>query len=213
MTVKMPDLSVSKANQEKASKLYGHFLSSVRGQLLRSASEFSTVTTIFRFLAKSKKADPAEAQVMEVVRRMQRDKIHAEIALQLSETTAHNLQAMQKTVLIQMIPYLLGLLLTITLVVLALLTKPLAFTNPSLQRYLLLLLPAVALFIWGLMARSKMKYDMLALNVLMQASSAYASARMQGKGEIGALQNLAEMKRRAASMEKKNSTKKKESKT
>ncbi len=213
MTVKMPDLSVSKANQEKASKLYGHFLNSVRTQLVRSGSEFSTISTITRYLSKSKKADPAEQQVMEVVRRMQRDKLHAEIALQLSETTAMSLQSMQKTIFIQMIPYLLGLLMTVTLVILALFVRPLEFSNPSLQRYLLLLLPASALFIWGLVTRSKMKFDMLALNVLMQASSAYGSAKMQGKGEIGALQNLAEMKRRAASMEKKNSAKKKESKT
>ncbi len=213
MTVKMPDLSVSKANQEKASKLYGHFLNSVRTQLVRSGSEFSTLSTITRYLSKSKKPDPAEQQVMEVVRRMQRDKIHAEIALQLSETTAMSLQSMQKTIFIQMIPYLLGLLMTVTLVILALFVRPLEFSNPSLQRYLLLLLPASALFIWGLVTRSKMKFDMLALNVLMQASSAYGSAKMQGKGEIGALQNLAEMKRRAASMEKKNSAKKKESKT
>lgn len=207
MTMRMPDLSVSKANQEKASKLYGHFISSIGNQLRRSAADFSTLATLSRYFSKSKKQDPAEAHVLEVVRRMQKDKLHAEIALQLSETTSQTLQSMQKTVFIQMIPYLLGLLLTIVIGVLALFTKPLLLSNPALQRYLLLLLPATALLIWGLIARSKLKFDMLALNILMQASSAFASAKMQGKGEIAALQNLAEMKRRAASMEKKSKVK------
>ncbi len=212
MTMRAPDLSVSKANQERALKLYGHFLTSIRTQLTHCANDFSTLTTISRFLSKSTKPDPAEAHIMDVVRRMQKDKLHAEIALQLSETSALTLQSMQKTVIIQMIPYLLGLFLTIIFVVMALFVKPLEFSNPALQRYLLLMIPAVALLVWGLVTRSKMKFDMLSLNILMQASSAFASAKMQGKGEIGALQNLAEMKRRAASMEK-NSKKKKEQKS
>lgn len=203
MTMKAPDMSVSKANQEKATKLYGHFVGSVRKQVTSSSKDFSTWATLSRYLSKSKQIDPAEAQVLEVVRRMQKDKLHAEIALQLSETSATALQSMQKTVIIQMIPYLLGLLLTIVVASLAIFTKPLLFTNPVLQRYLLMLLPAVALLVWGLVTRAKLKFDMLALNILMQASSAYASAKMQGRGEIGALQNLAEMKRRAAAMEKK----------
>ncbi len=208
MTIKMPDLSVSKSNQERASKLYANFLASVQKQVTESAADFSSLKTVIRMLKKSKQADPSESHVLDVIRRMQKDKLHSEIALQLSETSATALQNMQKTMLVQMIPYLLGMFATVTIVVLALFVRPFEFNNPSLQRYLIMAVPAIALFVWGLLSRRKLKFDMLSLNILMQASSAFASAKMQGKGEIGALQNLAEMKRRAATAEKKKTAKK-----
>jgi hypothetical protein len=50
--------------------------------------------------------------------------------------------------------------------------------------------------------------DMLATNIFLQAASAYASAKLQGKGQIAAMQNLEEMRRKAKTMEAKKSEKK-----
>ena len=69
-------------------------------------------------------------------------------------------------------------------------TAPLAFFIP--------------LLIWGMNKRKEAKVDMLAINVLMQASSAYSSAKMQGKGSIAAMQNLSEMRTRSKKLEEKN---------
>ncbi len=202
MTMKMPSLAVSKANQEKATKVYGHFLSSTRAQLIHSSSQFSTLATVMRFLRKSP-VDPAQTQVLETLRRLQKDKIHAEIALQFSELASSSLQNLQKTLIIQMLPYLLGLISTIVFAILALSTRPLLFSNPDLIRNLIFLGVSLVLLVIGSRSRVKSKFDILALNILMQASSAYASAKLQGKGEIAAMQNLAEMKRRASAAAKK----------
>jgi hypothetical protein len=61
----------------------------------------------------------------------------------------------------------------------------------------------IPLFVWGIARRKSAKLDMISINVVLQGATAYASAKMQGKGQIAAMQNLDEMRRKAKSMEKK----------
>ncbi len=68
------------------------------------------------------------------------------------------------------------------------------------------------LLIWGIIRRKSAKLDMISINVVLQGATAYASAKMQGKGQIGAMQNLDEMRRKAKSMDKKSKESKKEKK-
>lgn len=211
MVMQAPDLSISKANQEKAQKLYSNFVIAIKRQLDSVKSEFSTFKTLLRTI-KSEKKDPAEPQILEVIRRMQKDKLHAQVAFQLSEMASANLQNMQKTMIVKMIPYFIGLLGVLISVFLVAMERPFEVTNPQLQRDLMIFVPMLLVFVWGLRQRAAMKFDMLALNIMFQASSAYGSAKIQGKGEIAAMQNLAEMKRRAASMEEKEKSKGKKEK-
>lgn len=203
MVMKQPDLSVSKGDAEKADKLFDNFANGALREVSREASSFSTWSMIRRMLAKSK-IDPSEKHIFEIIKRMDKDKVPAPVALHISETATRKIQNLQKITLIKMIPFFVGMLGLIILGGLILATKPLLFTNPVIQRYLIMLALMIPLLVWGLRQRKDAKFDMIATNILLQASSAYASAKFQGKGQIAAMQNLDEMRRRAKSMEAKN---------
>lgn len=204
--MKQPDLTVSKANQERAEKLYGNFVAGVNRQIKDDMANFSTWSTILRMIRKDK-ADPSEKHIYEVVKRMERDKVNSQIALQVSEMTTRKAENLQKLTLIKMIPFLLGMLGLIIVVSLTIAAKPLSFANPAVQVYASLAAILLPLLVWGYIKRGEAKLDMVATNILLQASSAYASAKMQGKSAIAAMQNLDQMRRKAKAMEQKNKKK------
>ena len=68
---------------------------------------------------------------------------------------------------------------------------------------------SIDLKLWGIIQRKSFKYDMLSASILHQVCSAYAAAKMQGKGAVGAMQNLGEMRIRAKSMQEKEKAAKK----
>lgn len=206
--MQMPDLSVSRANQERAQQLIDNFIKAAERQVSKNSKEFSTLAGIMR-LVKKDKHDPSEKLALESVKRMEKDKIHSQVALQMSDMTMKQVQSMQQSMIIKMIPYLVGLLGILVLASLIAFARPFSFENPTIQRYLMLSALFIPMFIWGLIQRKKVQNNMLAVNIVFQASSAYASAKMQGKGSVGAMQNLAEMKRKAKSMEDKNKKQKK----
>jgi hypothetical protein len=200
--MQMPDMSVSRANQDKANKIFDSSLKALRQQIKKDMKSFSTLSTVLRFIRKDK-SDPNDKHVIELIKKMDRDKTHSQIALQLSETASKRLQNLQYALLIKMIPYFIGLLAMIIITSLVFATKPLSFENPVLQRYLVAFAVFLPVFIWGLVKRREAKLDMLSMNVLLQASAAFASAKMQGKGQVAAMQNLAEMRRRSKSLDRK----------
>lgn len=202
MTIQQPDLTVTKANQEKAGKMYDNFVNGVIRQVKGELGVFSTWATIMRFVTKNK-VDPSEKHIYEVIKRFERDKVNSQIALQISDITTRKAQSLQKITLIKMIPFLAGMLGMIVLISLTIATRPLEFSNPTIQKYLIISAIFFPLFIWGYFKRGEAKLDMVATNILLQASSAYASAKMQGKGGIAAMQNLGQMRRKAKAMEQK----------
>lgn len=205
--MRQPDLSISKANEEKGIKIFDNYMNGALRQVVRDAAAFSTWSQVRRLVSKSK-VDPSEKHIFEIVKRMEKDKVHSQVALQLTEMTTNKAQNLQKLTLIKMIPFFLAVLGLIVLTALILATRPLEFTNPALQRYLIISLIFIPMLIWGLRRRSEAKMEMLATNIFLQASSAYASAKLQGKGQIAAMQNLEEMRRKAKTMEAKKSNKK-----
>jgi hypothetical protein len=207
MSIQSPDLSVNKANQEKAYKLIENFQNASQRQIKERLKDYSTWTTIIKLLKKDK-SDPSEKQVLEVIKRMERDKLHYQVALQMSEITGKQAENWQKAMLIKMIPYFIGLLGIIILSSLIIGSKPLNLENPSVIRYSIILPVFIGLFIWGFLKRRTAKIEMLASNILLQAASAYASAKMQGKSHVAAMQNLTEMKRRAKAQDAKSKEKK-----
>lgn len=214
MTLQRPDMSISKANQEKATQLYNNFFSGIKRQVDKDKKQFSTFSMLRRMISKDK-TDPMDNHILEAVRRLERDKIHSQVALQLSEIAQSQAQNMQKLTLIKMIPFLVSLLGMIILGSLAFSQKPFDIQSFEVLRFLIPMAILVPVFIWGMIKRSSAKLDMLSINILLQASSAYATAKMQGKGAVAAMQNLSEMRRRSKRMEeskKKDSKKNKKSK-
>ncbi len=204
--MKQPDLSVSKGNQEKAGKLIGNFINATEKRLKPNMGKFSTLSSILGFIRK-KKEDASDEFVIEVIKRMEQDKLHPQVALQISEVLMNNLQNMQKAMIFKILPFLAGFLGTSIMAILIATSDPLNLQNPWVQKYLIALAIFLPLLIWGNFTRGKVKRDMLASNIVFQGASAFASAKLQGKGKVGALQNLAEMKRRAKQEENKSKKK------
>ena len=202
-----PDLSVSKANQDKASRLIGNYLNATEKTVKANSSDFSMFTSLWNMITR-KNLDPSEKHVLEIVKRMEKDKLHSQVALQITDITMNRVQNMQKAMIFKVIPYLLGIVATGVLLVLIFMAEPRTFENPLIQKYLLGLVFSLILLGYGAMSRNKVKTEMIASNLLFQASSAFATAKMQGKGSLGAMQSLAEMKKRAKSEEKKSKKKK-----
>lgn len=200
--MRQPDLTVSKGDAEKADKLFDNFANGALREVMREARSFSTWSFVRRLISKNK-IDPSEKHIFEIIKRMDKDKIPAPVALHISETATAKMQNLQKITLIKMIPFFVGTLGVLILLGLIFSTKPLSFANPVLLRYLIVLGIMLTLLVWGFLQRKKAKFDMIAGNILLQASSAYASAKFQGKGQIAAMQNLEEMRRKAKTMEAK----------
>ena len=197
-----PNLDVNKNDMEKADKLFANFYNATQRQITNNIKEFSTFNMLKKQFSKDKQ-DPSEAHVLEIVKRMEKDKLSANIAMNIAERSQNQAQGIQRSSLIKMIPYLVGLLGIIICVSLLIGMRPFKLSNPSLFYYAGPLLFAVPLFIWGFVQRKAAKVEMLAINMLMQAASAYSSAKVQGKGAIAAMQNLSEMKTRSKKLEEK----------
>jgi len=201
-SIQQPDFSVSKVNQERATKLFDNFMNATKRTIEKNISEFSTLSAIKRLL-KGSKNDPTDAQILEVIKRLDRDKINSQIAIQISEFCQIKAQNLQKITLLKLIPFFIGSLGLLVLGTLTLTVKPLSFQNPEIYKFLIPMVFFIPLLIWGIVRRKSAKLDMISINVVLQGATAYASAKMQGKGQIAAMQNLDEMRRKAKSMEKK----------
>jgi|GEM_PF-1602513 hypothetical protein len=200
--IKQPDFSVSKVNQERATKLFENFMNATKRNIEKNISEFSTLSALKRLL-KGSKNDPTDAQILEVIKRLDRDKINSQIAIQISEFCQIKAQNLQKITLLKLIPFFIGSIGLVVLGSLTLMVKPLSLQNPEIYKFLIPMLIFIPLFVWGILRRKSAKLDMISINVVLQGATAYASAKMQGKGQIAAMQNLDEMRRKAKSMEKK----------
>jgi len=210
-TIQRPDFTVSKANQEKAGQIYQNFFTGTKRQLEKNKGNFSTFSMVKRAIAKDKN-DPTDAQILDVIKRFEKDKVHSQVAIQLSETAQGQAQNMQKLTLIKMIPFFISLIGILVLGTLAAMQRPFDIQSFEVLRYLIPVGILVPVFIWGMLKRTEAKFEMLTVNILLQASSAYAAAKMQGKGSVAAMQNLGEMRRKSKAMEEKSKVKKKDSK-
>jgi hypothetical protein len=203
-----PNLDISKNDVAKVDKLYGNFYQGTQRQVKQDIKKFSTFSMLKNQISK-KKDDPSDTLIFEVVKRMEKDKLQANIAMNIAEKCQTQAQNIQKSSLIKMIPFLVALLGVIVCISLALSVKPLEFSNPNLIMFTAPLFLFIPLLIWGSNKRKDAKVDMLTINVLMQAASAYSAAKMQGKGSVAAMQNLAEMRSKSKKLEEKNKKAKK----
>ena len=206
-----PDFSVSKNNAEKGYQLVENFLNGAKKSVKEDAKNFSTISTFTRMLKKDQN-DPSDKHVLNAVKRMQQDKLNSQVAMQISQITTERAQSMQMQVLMKMIPFFLGLLGLCVLGALIAFERPFVFDTTAMQIKMSIFTAFVPVFIWGLARRKEAQLDMLATNIVLQASAAFASAKMQGRGQIGALQNLNEMRVKAKKMEAEKKAEKKKAK-
>ncbi|MCH2226467.1 MAG: hypothetical protein MK033_01720 [Candidatus Caenarcaniphilales bacterium] len=209
-TFQRPDMSISKNSEDKAYQLIENFFKAVKRQVTANSKEYSTIKTLIRQFKKEEGNDPSDKIIYESIKRMEKDKIQSQVAMAMSQIAERRAQNTQANSMVKMIPYFIGLAgLLVMFVLTVFFSGELNFSNPAITRNLLISLVFVGSLVWGIIQRKSFKYDMLSASILHQVCSAYAAAKMQGKGAVGAMQNLGEMRIRAKSMQEKEKAAKK----
>lgn len=145
-----PDLSIDKSSEDKAYQLIDNFANGILRQVKENAKEFGTIKAIQRFLKQVTSEDPSDKIIYESIKRMDRDKISSQVSLSMSEIAMKRAQNLQKTSMIKMIPYLLGLAGLLTVIIMSFFSGPFNFTNPAVLRNLILGVLFTGLIIWEL---------------------------------------------------------------
>lgn len=203
-TFRQPDFGVNKADLDRANKLYENFYNGTKRSITENPEakkHFSTFAMISRMVKKDKN-DPTDKFILDTVKRFEKDKVHPSIAMQIAEKAQVQAQNMQKLTMIKMIPFFVSFLAIVILGSLTAGVRPWDITSFAVLKFLVPTILLIPVLIWSMRKRSDAKFDMIIINVLLQAASAFASAKAQGKGAVGALQNLGEMRRRSQAMEK-----------
>ena len=211
VSMQRQSFAVSRNNQGKATTLIENFLGGIKRQIQKDLKNFSTIATVTR-LVKKIEQDPSDKHILESVKRMEKDKLNPQVAMEMSEIARNKTEGIQRSTILKLIPYFIGIAGLLVLVISSFFAAELSFSDPTIQRNAILMPVFLALFIWGMVSRNKTKIEMLSHNILFQASAAYASARMQGRGKVAALQNLQEMRSRAKAMQAKEKAAKKNKK-
>jgi hypothetical protein len=186
---------MSKVIQEDRTKqIINNYINHAEKYINENKKLFSSWATIYNKVVKKNNVDPAMDYTKEIIKRMERDKVTSQTAMQISENLMPEMQNIKKDVLIMGIPFLIGVLLAITFTILIIFCKPLDLSNHYLIGYLIGLGISTVLIGFGSVQRKKVKNKTLTNMMLFQAATAYGAAKMQGQGSFGAFRILEEMK-------------------
>ncbi|MFN5847429.1 MAG: hypothetical protein ACK43K_02970, partial [Chitinophagales bacterium] len=95
-----PDFSLGRNEQDKAEQLYNNFYQGTRRQIEKDLKQFSTLNSIKRIFNKTL-ADPNDGQILEVVKRMEKDKLLAPMAFYIANKCQSQVFNLQKAILIK----------------------------------------------------------------------------------------------------------------
>lgn len=179
---------------EKTTQIINNHISHAQKYIQEHKKDFSSWNTIFHKFIKKDKIDPAFDYTKEIIKRMERDKLTSQSAMQIAETLMPDIQNIKKDVLIMAIPMILGFISLIAFLTLLAFTKPLNLSNPFVTYYGIGIFIGSILFGFGMFQRKSVKLKTLTKTMLFQACTAYGAAKMQGQGSFGAFRILEEMK-------------------
>ncbi len=180
--------------EERTNQIIKNYMTHAEKYILENKKDFSSMSTIYHKFIKKDKVDPAFDYTKEIIKRLERDKLSSQTAMQIAEVLMPAMQGIKKDVLIMGIPMVIGLLGLITLSLLLIFSTPLSFSNPYVIGYVAGIFISSILFGFGFMQRTKVKLKTLTNMMLFQACTAYGAAKMQGQGSFGAFRLLEEMK-------------------
>lgn len=180
--------------EDKTKQIMNNYITHAQKYILEHKKDFSSWNTIYHRFIKKDKIDPAYDYTKEVIKRMERDKVSSQTAMQISEVLMPEVQGIKKEVIIMALPLLIGFVLLITFSLLFSFTKPFSFSNPFVTYWGIGIFVSSVLLGFGAFQRKKMKLKILTKTILFQASAAYGAAKMQGQGSFGAFRILEEMK-------------------
>lgn len=179
---------------DKVKQIINNYLNHAQKHVIENKKDFSSWSTIYRKFIKKENFDPSFEHTKEIIKRMEKDKIVSQVAMQIAETIAPELQGIKKRIILMAIPLVLGLILLVTFSFLFAFCKPFNIANPHVIYWALGMFTGGIIFGFGLFQRKKIKLFTLSRSMLFQASTAYGAAKMQGQGSFGAFRILEEMK-------------------
>lgn len=179
---------------DKTNQTITNYISHATKYVLEHKKDFSSWSTIYHKFIKKDNIDPAFNYTKEIIKRMEKDKVSSQTAMQVAETLMPEMQNIKKQIIFMVIPMVLGIILLITFSFLFSFTRPFDFTNPFVTYYAIGIFISSILFGFGIIMRKKIKLQTLSKSMLFQACTAYGAAKMQGQGSFGAFRILEEMK-------------------
>ncbi len=179
---------------EKIKQIINNYINHAQKYILDHKKEFSSWNTISNKFIKKNNIDPAFEYTKEIVKRLERDKVSSQSAMQMVEIIMPEMKGMKKEVIVMVLPMVLGVILLITFSLLFSFTRPFNFSNPFLVYYSVGMFISGLVFGFGMFQRKKVKLTTLTRAMFFQALTAYGAAKMQGQGSFGAFRILEEMK-------------------
>ena len=163
---------------DKVKQIISNHTNYAQKYILDHKKDFSSWNTIYHKFVKKDKIDPSFDYTKEIIKRMERDKITSQIAMQISESLMSEMKNIKKEVLLMAIPMALGFILIITFSILLGFTKPFSLSNHFVFYYALGMFVSSIMFGFGVFMRKKIKLKTLTKTMLFQASTAYGAAKM-----------------------------------
>lgn len=179
---------------EKIKQTTTNYLNHAQRYMQEHKKDFSSWGTIYHKFIKKDKVDPAFNYSKEIIKRMEKDRMTSQSAMEIVEILMPEMQNIKKSIILMVIPMILGLILLITFAVLLGFAKPFSFNNPFVIYYSVGMFISGILLGFGVFQRKKIKLQTLSKTMLFQACTAYGAAKMQGQGSFGAFRILEEMK-------------------
>ena len=181
-------------SDEKTKQLINNYILYAQKYILDHKKDFSSFSTIYHKFIKKDKFDPIFDYTKEIIKRMEKDKLTSQTAMQITKILMPEMQNFKKTVILMAIPLILGFILLITFSFLFSFARPFTFNNPFVIGYTVGMFVSGLVLGFGFYMRKKVKVDSLSKTMLFQAGTAYGASKMQGQGSFGAFRILEEMK-------------------
>ena len=179
---------------KNSNQLINNYINHAQKYILDHKKSFSSWGTIYHKFIKKDKVDPAFDYTKEIIKRMERDKVTSQIAMQITEVIMPEMQNIKKEIILMILPLIFGFILLVTFSFLFSFTRPFNLSNPYVIYYSIGIFVSSVLFGFGMIMRKKVKLKTLSKTMLFQASTAYGAAKMQGQGSFGAFRILEEMR-------------------
>ena len=179
---------------EKINQILNNYINHAKKYISEHKKDFSSWSTIYHRFIKKDKVDPAFEHTKEIIKRMERDKVTSQVAMQIVEALMPTIKNMKKEIIVMAIPMVLGIPLLTTFILLLCFAKPFNLSNPFVLYWGIGILVSSMIFAFGMFKRVQVKLKTLSTTMLFQACTAYGAAKMQGQGSFGAFRILEEMK-------------------
>lgn len=179
---------------EKSQKTLNNYMHHCEKHIQENKKDFSSFNSIYNKVIKKSSTDHVFEYTKEIIKRMERDKLSSQIAMDIAENLMPVMQNLKKEVILMGLPMLIGFIILIISVVIFSFSRPFDLSNMKF------VYSGIGIFIGGVLLgigvvlRKKIKIKTLTNSMIFQASTAYGAAKMQGQGSFGAFRILEEMK-------------------